>query len=102
TPARLRVLDALMDDMAWPRAALIGATGVSASVIEGLERAGAVTRLEMPPPPVVLPPDPDGAVAVLSADQQQALDQILALDPHQFGVALLDGVTGGGKTEVFF
>src|SRR5690606_4764395 len=34
--------------------------------------------------------------------QQQALDEILALDPHQFGVALLDGVTGGGKTAVFF
>ncbi len=44
TPARLRVLDALMDDMAWPKAALIGATGVSSSVIEGLERAGAVER----------------------------------------------------------
>src|SRR5690606_24224707 len=44
TPARLRVLDCLMDDMAWPKAALIGASGVSASVIEGLERAGAVEK----------------------------------------------------------
>ena len=102
TPARLRVLDALMDDMAWPKAALIGATGVSPSVIEGLERAGAVEKLEMPPPPVVERPDPEAAVAVLSEAQQAALDQILALDAHQFGVALLDGVTGGGKTEVFF
>ncbi|MBE0581295.1 primosomal protein N' [Devosia sp.] len=102
TPARLRVLDTLMDGMAWPKAALIGATGVSPSVIEGLERAGAVERLEMPPPPVVLPPDPDGAIATLSPDQQKALDEITALDPHKFGVALLDGVTGGGKTEVFF
>ena len=102
TPARLRVLDALMDGMAWPRSALIGATGVSPSVIEGLERAGAVERLEMAPPPVVLPPDPDGAVAELSDTQAKALAEITALDPHQFGVALLDGVTGGGKTEVFF
>jgi primosomal protein N' (replication factor Y) len=38
----------------------------------------------------------------LSPAQQAALDQIRALDPHRFGVALLDGVTGGGKTEVFF
>jgi primosomal protein N' (replication factor Y) len=102
TPARLRVLDALMDDMAWPKAALVGATGVSSSVIEGLERAGAVERLEMPPPPVVLPPDPDSTITKLSEPQQAALDQILALDPHKYGVALLDGVTGGGKTEVFF
>ncbi|OYX00664.1 MAG: primosomal protein N', partial [Rhizobiales bacterium 32-66-8] len=88
--------------MAWPKAALVGVTGVSPSVIEGLERAGAVERLEIPAPPIVLPPDPDGAVATLSDDQQQALAEITALDPHQFGVALLDGVTGGGKTEVFF
>ena len=102
TSARLRVLDALMDDMAWPKSALVGATGVSSSVIDGLERAGAVEKFEMPPPPVVLPPDPDSDIARLSDAQQQALGQITALDAHQFGVALLDGVTGGGKTEVFF
>ena len=102
TPARLRVLDALMDDMAWPRAALIGSTGVSPSVIEGLERAGAVEKLEMPPPPVVLPPDPDAMAASLSPEQQAALDRIAALQVDRFGVALLDGVTGSGKTEIFF
>lgn len=102
TPARLRVLDALMDDMAWPKTALVGATGVSPSVIEGLEKAGAVERLEMPPPPVVEPPDPEAAIATLSEAQSAALARITALDPHAFGVALLDGVTGGGKTEVFF
>lgn len=102
TPARLRVLDALMDDMAWPKSALVGATGVSSSVIDGLERVGAVEKFAMPPPPVVLPPDPDSDIARLSDAQQQALGQITALDAHSFGVALLDGVTGGGKTEVFF
>jgi len=102
TPARLRVLDVLNDDQAWPKPALIGAAGVSVSVIEGLERAGAVERLEMAPPPVVLPPDPEAAIATLNPEQQAALAQITALDPHAFGVVLLDGVTGGGKTEVFF
>ncbi|WP_224704019.1 primosomal protein N' [Devosia aquimaris] len=102
TPARLRVLDALNDDLAWPKTALIGATGVSSSVIEGLEKAGAIERIEMPPGPIVELPDPDAAVATLSEGQQAALNDILALDAQQFGVALLDGVTGGGKTEVFF
>ena len=102
TPARLRVLDVLMDDMAWPKPALLGAAGVSSSVIEGLERAGAVERLEMAAPPIVEQPDPEAAIPTLSEGQQFALDKILALDPNQFGVALLDGVTGGGKTEVFF
>ena len=41
-------------------------------------------------------------MATLSPEQQQALNDIVALDPHQDGGALLDGVTGGGKTEVFF
>lgn len=102
TPARLRVLDCLMDDMAWPKPALVGASGVSASVIDGLERAGAVEKLEMTPPPVVMPPDPDDNPASLSPQQQAALKEIRALDVNAFGVALLDGVTGGGKTEVFF
>ena len=62
----------------------------------------AVERLETPAPPIVEQPDPEAAIATLSEGQQKALDDILALDPHQFGVALLDGVTGGGKTEVFF
>jgi len=102
TPARLRVLDCLMDDMAWPKPALMGASGVSSSVLDGLVRAGAVEKIEIPPPPVVLPPDPDDSPAQLNPEQQKALDQILALDARAFGVALLDGVTGGGKTEVFF
>jgi primosomal protein N' (replication factor Y) len=102
TDARLRVLDTVADGMAWAKSAIVGASGVSASVIEGLERAGALERIEMPPPPVVMPPDPDGNVPTLSPEQQGALDAIRALDPHQFGVALLDGVTGSGKTEVFF
>jgi len=102
TDARLRVLDTVNDGMPWAKAAIIGASGVSASVVEGLERAGALERVEIPPPPVVLPPDPDASTTTLSPEQQAALDEIRTLDPHRFGVALLDGVTGGGKTEVFF
>src|SRR5690606_28027323 len=69
TPARLRVLDLVADGETWAKAALVGASGVSGSVIEGLEKAGALERVEVPPPPVVLPPDPDAAVPTLSAEQ---------------------------------
>lgn len=102
TPARLRVMDVLNDGSAWAKAAIIGASGVSASVIDGLERAGAVERIEVPPPPIALPPDPEAAVPTLSTEQAGALEQIRAIPVDGFGVALLDGVTGGGKTEVFF
>jgi primosomal protein N' (replication factor Y) len=102
TPARVRVLETVADGEAWTKTSLVGTSGVSPSVIEGLERAGALERLEIAAPPIVLRPDPDDSPPTLSAEQASALSQIRELDPHKFGVALLDGVTGGGKTEVFF
>lgn len=102
TKSREKVLDLLMDGQAWAKAAIIGAAGVSASVVEGLEKAGALERIEMPPPPIALPPDPDADPPVLSDEQAAALKLIREIDAGAFGVALLDGVTGGGKTEVFF
>ena len=102
TPARERVLETVADGLAWAKSAIVGASGVSASVIEGLERAGALERLEVAAPPIVLRPDPDETAPTLNEEQASALAQIRALDPRKFGVALLDGVTGGGKTEVFF
>ncbi len=102
TKSREKVLELLMDGQAWAKAAIIGAAGVSASVVEGLEKAGALERIEMPPPPIALPPNPDADPPVLNDEQAAALKQIREIDPGEFGVALLDGVTGGGKTEVFF
>lgn len=101
TAARARVLDLLEDGMAWNKTALVGASGVSASVIEGLVSAGTLERVELPRPPVVEAPDPEYAPPVLNEGQQAGFDQYLAMDAG-FGVALLDGVTGSGKTEVFF
>ncbi len=102
TKARDKVLELLMDGEAWAKSAIVGAAGVSASVVEGLERSGALMRVEMPPPPVALPPDPDAAPPKLSPDQAAALQRIRELPVDRYGVVLLDGVTGGGKTEVFF
>jgi primosomal protein N' (replication factor Y) len=102
TPARTLVLDTMADGLAWAKAAIVGASGVSTSVIEGLVRSGALERVEIPAPPVVRSPDPEAAPPALSPEQAAALDQIRGLDLRAFGVALLDGVTGGGKTEVFF
>src|ERR1700754_2246521 len=85
TPARLRVLETVADGEAWVKTALVGASGVSPSVIEGLERAGALERLEIPAPPIVLDPDPEAAPPTLSAEQSAALAQIREIDPKSFG-----------------
>jgi primosomal protein N' (replication factor Y) len=102
TPARLRVLETVGDGLAWAKSAIVGASGVTPSVIEGLEKSGALERLTVAAPPIVLRPDPDAAPPALSPEQTMALTQIREIDPQSFGVALLDGVTGSGKTEVFF
>jgi primosomal protein N' (replication factor Y) (superfamily II helicase) len=102
TPARTRVLETVADGLAWAKAAIVGASGVSPAVIEGLEKAGALERLQVAPAPIVMPPDPDAAPPVLNPEQAEALSAIRTLDAGAFAVALLDGVTGGGKTEVFF
>ncbi|HEY8593873.1 MAG TPA: primosomal protein N' [Devosiaceae bacterium] len=102
TEARARVLELLEDGMAWAKPALVGASGVSPSVIEGLVKAGTLEQVALPPPPVVQPPDPDHAPPSLSEGQADALSALRAADGGGFSVALLDGVTGSGKTEVFF
>lgn len=101
TDARHRVLETLSDGMAWNKTALVGASGVSPSVIEGLVSAGTLTKVELPRPPVVELPNPNHAPPKLNDGQSAALDQFRQM-ADGFGVALLDGVTGSGKTEVFF
>ena len=102
TPARTRVLETVADGLTWAKSALVGASGASPSVVEGLEKAGALERLDVPPAPIVMPPDPNRNVPTLNPEQAAALADIRAIDAMHFGVALLDGVTGSGKTEVFF
>lgn len=102
TDARMRVLELLADGLAWAKPALVGASGVSGSVLDGLEKLGAVERVLLPAPPTVELPDPDHAPLKLNPHQVQALTELRELPIDRFGTALLDGVTGSGKTEVFF
>lgn len=101
TKARNKVLKILADGMAHSKAALIKQAGISASVIDGLLKYGTIAKVEIPAPKAVNMPDPDFAPLVLSDEQKQALKQ-LRQTKRGFAVTLLDGVTGGGKTEIFF
>ncbi|WP_173934207.1 primosomal protein N' [Chelativorans sp. Marseille-P2723] len=103
TAARERVLAQAADGQAWTRSGLAHAAGVSLSVIDGLIAQGVFEKVEIPPRPIVPPPDIDFGVQELNPEQKAAAERLREkVGAGVFGVTLLDGVTGSGKTEVYF
>ncbi len=100
TPARKRVLLEARSG-ARPAAELARAAGVSTGVVKGLVEKGWLENVEIDPP---APPEPDAGHprADLSPLQRAAADELSARVGQGFSVTLLDGVTGSGKTEVYF
>jgi primosomal protein N' (replication factor Y) len=104
TPARARVLDlAGEEEIPWTRSGLAHAAGVSMSVVDGLTAQGIFETVFLPPPPVVARPDPDYISPRIEGPQKQAsVDILKSIRAGGFSASLIDGVTGSGKTEVYF
>jgi primosomal protein N' (replication factor Y) len=76
---------------------------VSEAVIRGLVKTGAIEAVTVSIDSPWSAPDPDHAVPDLSDEQQLATGMLVdAVDAKTFHPFLLDGVTGSGKTEVYF
>ncbi|MBW7850095.1 MAG: primosomal protein N' [Rhodospirillales bacterium] len=102
TPARRRVLELVTGTPPLPAADLSREAGVSPSVIRGMADAGlleavATCRSPAPPEPDWRRPGPS-----LSRAQHEAAQDLAAKVVDGFSVTLLEGVTGSGKTEVYF
>ncbi|MBV9908744.1 MAG: DEAD/DEAH box helicase family protein, partial [Hyphomicrobiales bacterium] len=104
TDARARVLAALAESNApTPKAALAARAACSASVIYGLLADGALEAVALPPERGAAPLDPDFRLKPLNADQRVAADDLIRVVAERaFSATLLEGVTGSGKTEVYF
>jgi len=102
TPARRRVLSVLSDGPPRLATELAREAGVTPGVVKGLLSAGLLDAVQLRPSPP-RQPDPDRPGPELSQYQAAAADELLqTLRTGGFSVTLLDGVTGSGKTEVYF
>ena len=103
TPARARVLRLLADNLVRSKGDIAREAGVSPGVIDGLVDEGVLETLALPPEPVARPPDPAHRIPDFSEAQRAAAELLrTSVETGGFGVSLLDGVTGSGKTEVYF
>ncbi len=102
TAARRVVLHLLVDGLARGKVEAAHEAGVSIAVINGLIDEGTLEVLELPAVPVASAPDPAYAVPDFTAAQADAGAALRDAVRGGFSVTLLDGVTGSGKTEVYF
>lgn len=102
TPARKRALEIAGDGAIRAKAALALAAECSTGVVDGLVQSGNLVEVAIPEkrPPQ---PDPKHRVTEFTPEQAAAVHTLQsAVDGGNFSVTLLDGVTGSGKTEVYF
>jgi primosomal protein N' (replication factor Y) len=103
TPARRRLIELLSDGLLHGKADAAREAGVSVGVVDGLVDEGTLAVEAMPRALAPPAPDPNFTVTEFSRQQRTAVDSMRALAANgTFHVALLDGVTGSGKTEVYF
>src|SRR5215470_17316804 len=103
TAARARVLKLLADGLTRSKSEATRYASVSAGVIDGLIDEGTLETVVLPPEPVALQPDADFRKPEFSLAQLAAADTLrTTIEQGGYTVTLLDGVTGSGKTEVYF
>lgn len=103
TKARDQVLDICESGETFRKSDLAKQAGVSVAVVNGLLKMGALSMAQMPKFAKFKTPKTDHNLADLADDQYKAANAICqAVAAEKFETFLLDGVTGSGKTEVYF
>ncbi len=102
TPARAKALEIAADGMIRTKSALGQAAGCTSGVIDGLVKAGCLVEVTIAEK-VYPTPDPRAVDVAFSEAQSRAVETLrAAVAARNFSASLIDGVTGSGKTEVYF
>jgi primosomal protein N' (replication factor Y) len=97
------VLKLMQDGLAHSVPAIAEEANVGSGVVKGLADAGALKWVALPEFDSCPEPDHSFDAVKLSPDQLRAAEHLRdAVKKREFSVALLDGVTGSGKTEAYF
>ena len=103
TPARQRVLDIVQSGLTFLKKDLAVETAVSVAVIDGLIDAGTLEPLPVLQKNTFEQPDSTYCRPDLSLDQRSAADVLCrCIIQRDTRPVLVHGVTGSGKTEVYF
>ena len=100
SPQRNRVLQVAHDGLARSVTDLARQAGVSPAVVRAAVTAGALAPVALPEFAPFAVPDADSLAPRLGPDQARAAGALA--EAQGFVPFLLDGVTGSGKTEVYF
>ncbi len=103
TPQRRAVLDIMADGQIRRATEIAEAADCSAAVVKGLTDKGYLESVEIFNPAPCKNPDPYRDGPDLSKDQAAVADALrVAVKAKAYSAHLIDGVTGAGKTEVYF
>lgn len=102
TPARRRALEIAGDGQTRSKAVLAHEASCTSGVVEGLVQSGNLVEVAISEKSYPVP-NPDHSRTELTDAQGQAVATLIAaVHGANFSVSLLDGVTGSGKTEVYY
>jgi primosomal protein N' (replication factor Y) (superfamily II helicase) len=102
TEARTKALDVASDGLVRTKATLAAQAGCTTGVIDGLVKAGCLVDVVLPEKKYPEPQPKHMVVEFADAQAQAVLAMQCAIDNGTYSATLLDGVTGSGKTEVYY
>lgn len=102
-PQRQKVADLLSDGVPRRAVDIARATGCSAAIVRGMAAAGQIAAASVAAPVPCRMVDLSAGKLDFSPAQREAAEALRSMVvADRFAAVLLDGVTGSGKTEVYF